>query len=222
MTVRPLLAIPTLALLIAACADKAPDSVSRDSAAPPQTTSSQPAVSDGGDSTARVRSAVNAGYDTLFPKDAADPATRTDTADGTLTVKGSGAREGTWKMFDATATLAEDVRAGSTVTTLSIEGHRGMPEATVALRLTSDGPINPGRYGIGQAASPVRVDARWDLDGTMYRALNGTTATGWVEITSMSNNRVRGSYNLTLPPLDGGGPAQTVSGDIDQEILVKK
>lgn len=221
MTSRTLLLCSFLALGIAACGDKTPGTPSRDSGTVQQTPAAGTTTPAAGEtaSTTTPGSAATPSPGSSPANPAADPAMRPDTADGTLLVKGSGAASGEWKMFDATGRLSEEVRSGSTVTVLSIEGHRGNPDATLSIRLTSNKAITAGRYGIDQESSPVRVDARWDLKGEMYRALNGTKASGWVEIASLTTTHVRGSYNLTLPAIMPGGPDQTVSGTFDQELI---
>lgn len=148
-----------------------------------------------------------------------DPSLRSDTTSGTLEVVGTGAVQGRWKFYDVTASLDERTGGGTTTTVLQFEAHRVSPNANFKFRLVSTtGNIRSGSYSLNAPDADPTIEASWDLDGIHFRHMNGN---GVITITSFDGKRMKGSFALSLAPVNPSGPKtpQDVRGTFDQEVV---
>jgi hypothetical protein len=135
------------------------------------------------------------------PQPGVVPPARTpiDTADGTLTIEGKGRASGTWKFEDVTATREERTGAGKTVAVLELEGHNGPANMHFKLRLNDEsGTLTPGTYTVG--GTTRKADARWESGGIMFNSAFG--GQGTVELTSVTDKRVAGTFSLSIDTKD--------------------
>lgn len=158
------------------------------------------------------------GYVPPIAEEGTDPSFRADTSNGTLTVQGNGAVDGSWKFYDVNAVMEERAGGGMTTGLFQLEGHRVGPNANLVIRIFRDnGEITPGSYGFQTPGSDTRLDVSWDLDGEFYKGIGG--GSGTVIVKSIEGDRAVGSFDLTLPPFNREGKPQTVKGTFDQKIM---
>lgn len=170
----------------------------------------------GGDAPSE-EAAASRGDSTPRAADATPTATDFEPIDpkmGGLSLAAEGPHPGEWTFKDVNGSVQEIAGGGTTQTMLQLEAHS--EPVHFKLRLTSaDGEVRPGRYGIGEAER--RLDATYENAGVYYTAA-GTNAKGTVELTSISDDRAVGRFDLTLETLSETPASSKVSGTFDMIV----
>lgn len=119
-----------------------------------------------------------------------------DPATGMLALNVQGEHSGSWRFQDVNGSVSEQAGGGETTMTLQLEAHND--PVHLRLRLTSaDGEVRQGRYTIG--ATDRSLDATYENAGVYYKSLGA--AKGTVELTTFTQDRAAGYYDLTLETL---------------------
>lgn len=134
---------------------------------------------------------------------------------GGLVLNAKGEHSGKWTFKDVNGSMREMAGGGATMTLLQLEAHED--PVHFKLRMTTpDGELRPGRYRVGDAER--KLDATYENAGVYYTAVGD--AGGWVELTTISDDRAIGSFDLTLEGLSESKPTAKVSGTFD--MIVQK
>lgn len=133
---------------------------------------------------------------------------------GGLSLAAEGPHPGEWTFKDVNGSVQEIAGGGTTQTMLQLEAHSEPVHFKMRL-ITADGELRPGRYGIGDAER--RLDATYENAGVYYTA-SGAKAKGTVELTSISDDRAAGRFDLTLETLSETPASSKVSGTFDMIV----
>jgi hypothetical protein len=139
-----------------------------------------------------------------------------DTANGSVTLTATEPVRDAWVFDDVTASTAERAGNGSTQTVLTLEAHQSPPDHHFKIRLSrTDGELTTGSYTTDGESSnaPRSLDATWEYGGEVYKAL--PPGTGTVNVTALTNDRVRGTYDLTLVSLSTSHKRASLRGTFD-------
>jgi hypothetical protein len=140
-----------------------------------------------------------------------------DPENGSLQLAAAAPYAGEWTFDDVTASITERAQAGNTVKTLTVESHMVPPNEHFKLRLShGESDIDAGTYSIDGAADGRTLDVSWEHGDKRFRSLS--PAKGSVTVTSISEDRISGTYDITLPSMAEGEPAANLTGKFDAKI----
>jgi hypothetical protein len=133
---------------------------------------------------------------------------------GGLTLAAVGPHAGEWTFKDVNGSIREITGGGETSTMLQLEAHND--PVHFKLRLSSaDGELRPGRYRIGDGNR--KLDATYENAGVYYTAA-GSGSAGDVELTTISDDRAVGTFDLTLETLSQPATTSKVKGTFDMVV----
>ena len=140
-----------------------------------------------------------------------------DPDNGSLQLAAQAPYEGSWDFKDVTSSFSERAMGGTTETTLTIESHQVPPGVHLSFRLTHPGgEIDAGTYSIDGQNDGRTLDARWEYNTQHFRSLS--PAKGNVTISSITEDRVAGTYEVTLVPMAEGQQPAVLQGTFDTKI----
>ena len=185
--------------LLSSCGESAPNS---ERARGDSTTATAAERADTGSPTAPAETA-----DTTQTFDPIDPAS------GSLTITASGDHAGTWTFKDVNGSVNERAGGGETKTSLQLEAHSEPVHFKLRLA-TSSGEFDAGVYTVG--GDERAVDVTYENAGAIYKSFG--TSKGSVSVTSITDDRAAGTFDVSLETLEEKPRLATVTGSFDMRI----